>query len=229
MPGAVQWPNVRIAITGNVATISPDSDTGSGSFIEAIENLRTSAGVRCLVLDLTKPVAPPLEDSALKSLVYYTLPMVCAFSGILHGHALELALSADIRVCDAESTIRGPLSSQAARQRLGKLCPGPDLSRLLEAGATISADEARSVGLVSAVTAPGEAIVEAARLARTIASRGPIATQLGKEAVWRGLDLSFAAALRFETDLTLLLQSTKDRTEGVAAFLQKRLPEFTGE
>jgi len=50
-----------------------------------------------------------------------------------------------------------------------------------------------------------------------------------KEAIWRGLELPLEQALRFETDLTLLLQTTKDRAEGVAAFVEKRQPPFTGE
>jgi enoyl-CoA hydratase/carnithine racemase len=86
------------------------------------------------------------------------------------------------------------------------------------------------VGLVTEVAAGPEALERAAgRLAEVIASRGPIATQLGKEAIWRGLGMPMEQALRFETDLTLLLQTTKDRAEGVRAFLEKRQPRFTGE
>jgi enoyl-CoA hydratase/carnithine racemase len=66
-------------------------------------------------------------------------------------------------------------------------------------------------------------------VAGLIAARGPFATQLAKEAIWQGLAMPLEQALRFETDLTLLLQSTKDRAEGVRAFLQKRPPAFTGE
>ena len=66
-------------------------------------------------------------------------------------------------------------------------------------------------------------------IAAAIAARGPIATRLAKEAVWRGLPQPLEQALRFETDLTLLLQTTKDRAEGVRAFLEKRPPRFTGE
>jgi enoyl-CoA hydratase/carnithine racemase len=83
--------------------------------------------------------------------------------------------------------------------------------------------------LVNAVTAPGEADVEARRIAGVIAIRGPIATKLAKEAVWRGLPQHIEQGLRFETDLTLLLQTTKDRAEGVRAFLEKRQPVFKGE
>ena len=66
-------------------------------------------------------------------------------------------------------------------------------------------------------------------MARTIASRGKLATRIAKEAVWRGLDMPIEQALRYETDLTLLLQTTKDREEGVRAFVEKRSPKFTGD
>ncbi len=69
---------------------------------------------------------------------------------------------------------------------------------------------------------------EGLRVATVIASRAPHATQLAKEAIWRGSKMPLAQALRFETDLTLLLQTTKDRAEGVAAFLEKRHPHFIG-
>ncbi|MCA9844426.1 MAG: hypothetical protein KC491_07180 [Dehalococcoidia bacterium] len=69
---------------------------------------------------------------------------------------------------------------------------------------------------------------EALRLATVVASRAPHATQLAKEAIWRGMEMPLQQALRFETDLTLLLQTTKDRAEGVAAFIEKRQPNFTG-
>ncbi|MYD29128.1 MAG: hypothetical protein F4X03_09525 [Dehalococcoidia bacterium] len=76
---------------------------------------------------------------------------------------------------------------------------------------------------------PLRARAASSRAAEAVAARGPIATRLAKEAVWRGLDQPLEQALRFETDLTLLLQATKDRAEGVRAFLEKRPPDFTGE
>ncbi len=92
--------------------------------------------------------------------------------------------------------------------------------------AGVQAIEARRRGEIFAVAA--DPYAEGLRVATVVASRAPHATQLAKEAIWRGIEMPLAQALRFETDLTLLLQTTKDRAEGVAAFLEKRHPHFIG-
>ncbi len=58
--------------------------------------------------------------------------------------------------------------------------------------------------------------------------RGPIAVRYAKEAINRGLEMPLEQALRYETDLTVILQTTEDRAEGVRAFLKKRKPKFKG-
>ena len=72
------------------------------------------------------------------------------------------------------------------------------------------------------VRAAGEA------LARRIADMGPLAVRYAKEAIQRGVDMPLEQALRYETDLTVILQTTSDRAEGVRAFLEKRAPNFEG-
>ena len=65
-------------------------------------------------------------------------------------------------------------------------------------------------------------------VARRIAARGPVAVRVAKEAVARGIELPLSQALRLEHDLTVLLQATADREEGVRAFLERRPPRFEG-
>jgi enoyl-CoA hydratase/carnithine racemase len=93
-------------------------------------------------------------------------------------------------------------------------------------GARIDGRRAAAAGLVNeALPRPGVRL-RAAQLAEAVAAQGPLAVRYAKEAILRGLDLPLAEALRLETDLTIILQTTADRTEGVQAFLEKRPPRF---
>lgn len=172
-----------------------------------LEGIREGGVARVVVLDATGAEAvDAMSAEQLRALTLFALPVVCCFEGELHAGMAGIALAADIRVCGTG----GALAARPGAERL-------DVEALLRAG------------LVTVVAAAGEAAVEARRIADVIASRGPIATRLAKEAIKRGAHQPFDQALRFETDLTLLLQTTKDRAEGVRAFLEKRPPLFTGE
>ena len=82
------------------------------------------------------------------------------------------------------------------------------------------------IGLVSSVVPDTDLAGAARAVAQTIASRGPIATRLAKEAVHRGSEVPLAQGLQTELDLTVILQTTEDRAEGVQAFVEKRPPQF---
>jgi enoyl-CoA hydratase/carnithine racemase len=99
---------------------------------------------------------------------------------------------------------------------------------MILAGEAVDAQEALRTGLVSQVTPRERLMAKAEALAGRIAARGPIAVRYAKEAVSRGLDMTLEQALRYETDLTIILQTTEDRAEGVRAFLEKRTPQFKG-
>jgi enoyl-CoA hydratase/carnithine racemase len=99
---------------------------------------------------------------------------------------------------------------------------------MLLTGDEVDAGEALRIGLVSRVVPLGEEAGAAMAIARAIAERGPIATRYAKEAVTRGLDLSLQQGLRAELDLTVILQTTADRAEGVSAFIERREPRFSG-
>jgi enoyl-CoA hydratase/carnithine racemase len=207
-----------------VAELLPPARPAPDWLAEALEALPADA--RCLLLpaDAFGDVpSPPIAH--LRNLVLGRLPVVAWFEGEPAGAALDLALAADIRICGAAAALRGPT---AWPQRAHLLAPAL-AHRLADPAAAIAAPELLEAGLVGTVTPAGQAATEAARLVAVIASRGPIALELGKEAIWRGLPQPIEQALRFETDLTLLLQTTKDRSEGVRAFLEKRTPSFTGE
>jgi enoyl-CoA hydratase/carnithine racemase len=89
--------------------------------------------------------------------------------------------------------------------------------------------EALRIGLVNRVV-PAEELMEAAmKIAREMASKGPIALRYTKEAIYRGMDMTLEQGLRLEADLYLLIHASRDRTEGIQAFREKRTPKFEGK
>jgi enoyl-CoA hydratase/carnithine racemase len=172
------------------------------------------------------------EAGAFEPLAALPQPEIAAVNGPAHGAALELALAADIRLAATGTTFllsegeSVPLAGGLTR--LSRAVGRATAAWMALTGATLSAEEALAAGLVSAVLAPDELSAEAERLAAVIAARGPIAVRFAKEALRHGPDLTLPQALRYETDLTIILQTTTDRAEGVAAFAEKRPPEFHG-
>jgi enoyl-CoA hydratase/carnithine racemase len=161
-------------------------------------------------------------------------PVICAINGDAISAGLELALACDVRLA-AESarfalpeTAQGTIPHAGGTQRLARLVGRGEALRLLLLGEEIDAAEALRIGLVSAVHPRERLLAEAEALAQRMASRGPVALRYAKEAVRRGLEQPLDQALRYETDLTVILQTTEDRAEGVRAFIEKRDPKFKG-
>jgi len=212
---------------GRVAIVDCAKHGGEFAGLAATLDQLRFEDVRAVVLD-TAGMALDGRDSGESALLgRAVLPLIAAWTGAPTLAALAVGLFSDIRVGDASlaldvsqvSMAGGPVAARMA------LLVGTRLPQAV----VVTADVALRSGLVSANAGrPGEALAAAARIAEAIAKRGPVATQLAKEAVWRGLPMPLEQGLRFETDLTLLLQTTKDRDEGVRAFLEKRPPEFEG-
>lgn len=192
---------------------------------DTLESAREQARVSVVLIELGgRDAEAPV--ASFDWLPRFELPVICAFEGALDGSLAALALGCDVRVCGAEASFDVP---EPALGRMRRLVRDADALARAAGGGRFTAYEALECGLVSKVLEPGMAGGEALRMATVMASRGPIALRLAKEAIWRGLEMPLEQALRFETDLTLLLQTTKDRAEGVRAFMEKRAPRFTGE
>ena len=158
-------------------------------------------------------------------------PTIAVLDGPTLGGGLELALTADIRV--AKSGCQIGLDALAdgfpragGLQRLTRAVGRSRATQLLLLEDRIDSATAHDWGLVNLVA--DDAFDAALQVAGSIASRGPIATRYAKDAIRQGLDMPLAQALHYETELTILLQDTNDRAEGVDAFVSKRAPEFSG-
>jgi enoyl-CoA hydratase/carnithine racemase len=181
--------------------------------------------------DDTRPSTPAgLRDPA-ALLAALPAPTVAVWTGDASGGAAEVLLAADIRVCGTAATMafpevgRGELPCWGGTQRLPRVV-GPALAlRMLLLGDP--ADAATFARAGGAAVAP-DPLGTARELAARLAEGAPRALAAARDAVLRGLDLTLAEGLRLESDLNLLLSTTDDRAEGIAAFFEKRPPRFTG-
>jgi enoyl-CoA hydratase/carnithine racemase len=96
-------------------------------------------------------------------------------------------------------------------------------------GECIDAQEALLIGLVHKMVSSGELMGAVQEMAHKIADQSPISLAYSKEAIHKGMDLTLDQGLRLEADLYCLIHTTRDRTEGIKAFREKRKPQFEGK
>ena len=161
-------------------------------------------------------------------------PVIAAILGDAIGQGLELALACDIRIASETSRFglsqikAGHIPWDGGTQRLSRLVGKSKALEMILTGEIIDAQEALGIGLVNKVV-PKEDLTEVTmKMAQEMASKGPIALRYTKEAVNKGMDMTLEQGLRLEADLYLLIHTTKDRTEGIQAFREKRKPQFEG-
>ena len=100
---------------------------------------------------------------------------------------------------------------------------------LVLTGRLLDAREALDIGLVHEVHPADRLTERGEELARSLAALAPIAARYAKESVLKGMDMTLEQGMRLEMDMNLILQTTADREEGIASFLERREPNFTGE
>jgi enoyl-CoA hydratase/carnithine racemase len=162
-------------------------------------------------------------------------PVIAAINGAALGGGLELAISCTLRIA-AESAVMGLpevklgiIPGTGGTQRLPRLIGKGRAAELLLTGKIIDAREAFEIGLVNQVT-PDEQLMQAAeKLTAEILVNAPIAVEMAKDALEVGKDLPLEQAVQYSQKNCITCFSTADMQEGMAAFLEKRQPRFTGE
>ncbi|VCU71631.1 2,3-dehydroadipyl-CoA hydratase [Pigmentiphaga humi] len=161
-------------------------------------------------------------------------PVVAAINGFCLTGGLELALCCDIRVSGEGATFGvtssriGTVAGAGATQRLARLV-GPEWTKeLLFSGDFIDAQTALRIRLVSEVVAPERVVERAVERIEAYARRAPLSVAYSKFAVNNGLQMDLESALHYERQITSTLFLSDDKREGMAAFLEKRAPNFTG-
>jgi enoyl-CoA hydratase len=161
-------------------------------------------------------------------------PTIAAINGYALGGGCELALACDLRVAASTAKLGQPeinlgiMPGWGGAIRLARATTLGYAKELIFTGRTVTAAEALERGLVNAVHEPGELMANVRELCATLVSKSPLALAYAKEAANLALQGGHAANLATEARLFAMLFSSEDQKEGMAAFVEKREPRFTG-
>lgn len=161
-------------------------------------------------------------------------PTIASINGVALGGGCELAMACDLRIATRSARLGQPevrlgiLPGGGGTQRLPRLVGAGRAMRLIMTGELIDAVEAERIGLVDQVVDDGELADRTRELASHLAAQSPVALRLIKDAVRAAAELPLQAGLAYERELFITAFASDDRTEGVAAFLEKRQPAFRG-
>jgi len=203
--------------------------TGSGSRAFA-------AGADIRELARQTPVSLLVEDrfAVWDRIGTIRTPLIAAVRGFALGGGCELAMSCDIIVAAEDASFGQPeinlgvMPGAGGTQRMTRAIGKARAMDLILTGRTIGAVEAERMGLVSRVVAPEETLGEAIELASRIASQAPVAVLAAKEAIKQAGELPLSAGLEHERRAFYLLFASEDQGEGMAAFVEKRPPQWKG-
>jgi enoyl-CoA hydratase len=162
-------------------------------------------------------------------------PVIAAVSGYCLGGGCELALSCDMIIASEtacfgqpEITI-GVIPGAGGTQRLPRIIGKALSMEMILNNRMLSAQEALNYGLVNRVVPVSVYLTDAMELAAQIGERPPLAVQLAKEAINQAYEGYLSAGLAAERRAFYFLFSTEDQKEGMAAFLEKRKPNWKGQ
>jgi len=162
------------------------------------------------------------------------LPVIAAVRGYALGGGCELAMSCDLIVAGDDAQFGQPeirigvMPGAGGTQRLTRAIGQARAMELILTGRMLPAEEALAAGLVSRVVPAGDTLASAIELADSIAAMPPVAVRAAKVAVRSAAELPLSEGLRRERAAFFALFATDDQHEGMAAFMAKRSPSWTG-
>lgn len=207
-------PGIRVAVL-----------TGAGTAFCAGTDLSGHQDPNHPLVLLPQRLAQPLDD--------FSKPLLAGVNGAAAGGGFELALAADLRVASPFAKFLlpelaiGSLPGSGGTQRIFGALPSAIAGEVLFAGRVLTADEAERFGLVSAIYAADEFDRRLEELARNVAANAPLSLVAAKRAARAARDRD-GSGLELERSLWAELSTSWDRTEGRAAFREKRTPRFEG-
>jgi len=224
-----------------------------GELVAAVEKLDVDPAVRCIVItgagerafaagaDIKEMAgATPITMSVANNFARWErlrrvrTPLIAAVRGFALGGGCELAMACDMVVAADDAVFGQPeiklgiMPGAGGTQRLTRALGKAKAMEMILTGRNMTAAEAEARGLVSRVVAREETLNTALALAAEIAALPPLAVRAAKEAVNRAYELSLEAGLEFERRNFFLLFASEDQKEGMAAFVEKRKPNWKG-
>ena len=213
--------------------------TGTGRFFCAGLDLRGGGIASGLSEQGESEPRPPATNLDLRNTPPTVLhgvdkPTICALNGSAAGYGMDMALGCDIRIMSdaaklsAAFTARGVLPESGGTWILPRLLGWSKAAELVFSGRTLSAAECLSMGLVSKVVAADEVAESARGLAEEITANAPLAVQAAKRMMRMGMNENFNDHVHHVFLQLLPLFKSADFREGMAAFMERRPPEFKG-
>ena len=226
-----------------------------GELIDALEVARDDDAVRCVVLgsshDKVFSAGASLDQFAadvplvhkhfgterfpklFRAIMQLGKPTICAANGHVLAGALGVALACDLIVASDAATFGTPEINVGAfpfmiMALIYRNVPRKKTNELLLLGERISAEEAREAGIVNKVVPAAELEAAVDDWATRLAAKSPVLMKLGKDAMYRQLDMPFEDALDFLRAQLSVAFTTEDIQEGVRAFFEKREPHWKG-
>jgi enoyl-CoA hydratase len=223
-----------------------------GELMNALAEMDADASIGCMIITGTNRVfaagadikemaeAMPAELIARnfiarwERLRSFHKPVIAAVSGYALGGGCELALACDMIVASDTAVFGQPeinlgvIPGAGGTQRLARIIGKALAMEMVLNDRRLSAAEAERFGLVNRVAPVEDYLNVAVKLAEEIAARAPVAIRLAKDAVNMALETPLTAGLAYERNSFYALFATEDQKEGMAAFLEKRKPEWKG-
>jgi enoyl-CoA hydratase len=243
---------IAVVLLNRPRQLNALSDELMDALVAELQQLDRDDAIRCIVLGGSErafaagaDIAELAATSAIE--LYYArrierwdtirglwTPLVAAVSGYCLGGGCELAMACDLIVASETArfgqpeTSLGIIPGAGGTQRLTRAVGKATAMDVILSGRFLSAGEALAAGLVARVVAREAWLDEAKAVGREIASKGPVATRLAKEAIDRAYESALQLGLDYERRALNLAFASEDAKEGLKAFIEKRKPEFRG-
>ena len=213
-----------------------DQDPGIGAMVISGSERAFAAGADIKEMADASAVEMLVQNrvSQFDRLRHLKKPLIAAVAGWCLGGGCELAMGCDMiiaaesaRFGQPEITI-GVIPGAGGTQRLTRVVGKAIAMEMVLNNRTLTAQEAHHYGLVNRVVPVERYLDEAMDLAAEISNRAPVAVRLAKEAILQAFETSLADGLADERRAFYFLFATQDQKEGMAAFIEKRKPEWKG-